>query len=196
MPHSPKRKSETRERIITSARRLFNRKGFTEVTIDEIMEQAGLTRGGFYRHFATKDELYAVAVRQFLCADPPEAWQRKHVDACAEGARRARMIVEAYLSREHFDDRDGSCPLVALPSDVARAGAPAKAAFRMVLDRLIGLFTANLAEPAARPQALTLISMCVGAMVIARAVDDPALADEFRAAALERLMATTGWGEA
>ncbi len=196
MPHSPKRKSETRERIIVSARRLFNRKGFTEVTIDEVMEQAGLTRGGFYRHFATTDELYADAVRQFLCVDPPETWQRKHVDACAEGARLARMIVEAYLSREHFDDRDGSCPLVALPSDVARAGPAAKAAFRLVLDKLIVLFTANMAEPAARRQPLALVSMCVGAMVIARAVDDPALADEFREAARERLMATTGWGEA
>jgi TetR/AcrR family transcriptional regulator, transcriptional repressor for nem operon len=54
MPYTPQRKQQTRERIVRSARRLFNRKGFAEVTIDEIMTEAGLTRGGFYRHFTTK----------------------------------------------------------------------------------------------------------------------------------------------
>jgi TetR/AcrR family transcriptional repressor of nem operon len=56
MPYSLTHKQETRERIVNSARRLFNRKGFTEVTIDEIMKHAGLTRGGFYRHFDTKEQ--------------------------------------------------------------------------------------------------------------------------------------------
>src|ERR1700722_6014302 len=85
MPYSLKHKQETRERIVKSARRLFNRRGFTEVTIDQIMKHAGLTRGGFYKHFDTKEQLYADAVRQFLCKDPPERWQKKHVDSCAEG---------------------------------------------------------------------------------------------------------------
>jgi TetR/AcrR family transcriptional regulator, transcriptional repressor for nem operon len=61
MPYSPKHKLDTREKILESARRLFNRKGFSEVSIDEVMENAGLTRGGFYRHFRDKDELYAEA---------------------------------------------------------------------------------------------------------------------------------------
>ena len=196
MPYSPEHKRETRERIVKSARRLFNSKGFAEVTIDEIMAQAGLTRGGFYKHFNTKEELYADAVRQFLCMEPPERWQKKHVDPCAQGPTRARMIVNAYLSREHFDSRDGSCPLVALPSDVARAGKAVKAAFRQVLDRLVEIFAANLAEPEARQRALALVALCVGAMVVARAVDDPKLADEFRDAAREHLLATTGWGDA
>ena len=57
MPYSPEHKRDTREKILESARRLFNKKGFSEVSIDEIMENAGLTRGGFYRHFRDKDEL-------------------------------------------------------------------------------------------------------------------------------------------
>ena len=75
MPYSPEHKRETRERILKSARHLFNRKGFAEVTIDEIMAEAGLTRGGFYNHFDTKERLYAEAISQFIC-DGPEVWQR------------------------------------------------------------------------------------------------------------------------
>jgi TetR/AcrR family transcriptional repressor of nem operon len=194
MPYSLKHKQNTRERIVNSARRLFNRKGFTEVTIDEIMRHAGLTRGGFYKHFNTKEQLYAHAVRQFLCVDPPARWQSKHVDSCAEGQSLARMIVNAYLSREHFDDRDGSCPIVALPSDVARGGKAVKVAFRQVLDKMVDVFASNLPEPEARQRALALVAMCVGAMVVARAIDDPGLGDEFREAAHQHLLATTGWG--
>jgi TetR/AcrR family transcriptional regulator, transcriptional repressor for nem operon len=196
MPYLPKHKQDTRERIVNSARRLFNRKGFTEVTIDEIMRHAGLTRGGFYKHFNTKEQLYAHAVRQFLCIDSPERWQRKHVDLCAQGSALARMIVNAYLSREHLEDREGSCPVVALPSDIARGGKAVKAAFREVLDKMVHIFAANLDEPEAQQRALALVAMCVGAMVVARAVDDPELGDRFRGAAHQHLLAATGWGGA
>src|SRR5437660_9910682 len=77
MPHSPKQKRDTREKILESARRLFNRKGYTGVSIEEIMSDAGLTHGGFYRHFSGKDELYAAAVRQFLCKKAPAPWQAR-----------------------------------------------------------------------------------------------------------------------
>jgi len=67
MPYSAKHKRETRQRILESARRLFNSRGFADVSIGEIMQDAGLTHGGFYRHFKDKGELYAEAVRRFLC---------------------------------------------------------------------------------------------------------------------------------
>ena len=194
MPYTRKHKQETRERIVNSARRLFNRRGFTEVTIDQIMQHAGLTRGGFYKHFDTKEQLYSHAVRQFVCMEAPERWQSKHVDRCAQGHTLARMIVNAYLSREHLDDREGSCPLVALPSDVARGGKAVKAAFRQVLDKMVQVFAANLVEPQVSQRALALVAMCVGAMVVARAVDDPRLGDAFRDAAREPLLRSTGWG--
>jgi len=195
MRYSRQRKQETRERIVRSARRLFNRRGFNDVTIDEIMRHAGLTRGGFYRHFDTKEQLYAHAVRQFLCLKAPEPWQRKHVDGCAKGTEFARMIVNAYLSREHLDDRDGSCPLIALPSDVARGGRAVKGAFREVLGKMIQVFAANLPPPEARDQALSLVAMCVGAMVIARAIDDAKVGEEISAAARAQVFITTGWNE-
>lgn len=197
MPYSPEHKSETRERILRSARQLFNRKGLSEVTIDEIMAATGLTRGGFYNHFHTKEELYAEAILQFGRMDPPEKWQTMHFDPSAEGARLARMIVNAYLSREHFDDRDGSCPLVGLPTDVSRSGEAAKAAFQQVLEMMVGIFAANLA-PAREPQrerALALAALCVGGMVLARAVDDANLSDQLRDAARKHVLASSGWDD-
>ena len=98
-------------------------------------------------------------------------------------------------SREHFDDRDGSCPVVALPSDVARGGKAVKVAFRQVLDEMVEVFAASLTEPAARQRSLALVSMCVGVMVVARAVDDPKLGDKFRDAARGHVLATAGWAD-
>lgn len=196
MPHAPQRKQATREQILRSARRLFNRKGFAEVTIEEIMSDAGLTRGGFYRHFQAKDELYCEALLQFTCKNPPEDWQRKHVDPCAEGEPLARMIVDAYLSKEHLMDRDGPCPTAGLASDVSRSSLRVKEAFRRVLEMMLGVFSANLRGEDARDRALSLVATCVGAMVIARAVDDPSLAEAFRTAARKHVLGNSGWGEA
>jgi len=195
MPYSPEHKHDTRQRILESARRLFNRKGFAEVSIDEIMATAGLTHGGFYRHFGSKEELYAAAVRQFLCKEAPEPWQAKHGDSRAVGKTRARMIVNAYFSRDHCDDREGCCPLIGVPSDVSRSGDAVKAAYREVVEMLIKVFESNLNEPQARERALVLVSLCVGGMVLARGVDNPDLADDFRRAAHKQVLKITGWGD-
>ena len=89
MPYSARHKHETRQRILESARRLFNSKGFADVSIGEIMENAGLTHGGFYRHFKDKGELYAEAVRRFLCEEAPKPWQqRRRVIAAQDVAAR------------------------------------------------------------------------------------------------------------
>jgi len=195
VPHVPERKLETRAQILRSARRLFNRKGFAEVTIDEIMNDAGLTRGGFYRHFKTKDELYSEALLQFTCKDPPETWQSKYVDPCAKGVPLARMVVEAYLSREHLLDRDGPCPTAGLSSDVSRSSLRVKQAFRKVLESMLDVFAGNMHGEDARERALALVALCVGAMAVARAVDDPALANAFRNAARKHVFANSGWEE-
>jgi|SoiMethySBSTD1v2_1073268.scaffolds.fasta_scaffold130893_2 TetR/AcrR family transcriptional regulator, transcriptional repressor for nem operon len=195
MPYSPNHKQDTRRRILRSAARLFNRRGFSEATIDEIMTAAGLTHGGFYRHFSSKDKLYAEAVRHFLCNDAPEPWQRAPADVRKTGRPFARFIVDAYLSHDHLDDRDGSCPLIGLPSDVARSSKVVKAAYREVAESMIGVFEANLNRPKARERALVLIALCVGGMVLARAMDNQALADDLRKAAHKHVLVTAGWGD-
>jgi len=196
MPYTPEHKQKTRGRIVAAARKLFNLRGFEAVSIDEIMREAGLTHGGFYKHFAAKDELYQEAVLEFICKEAPDAWQRKHIDPAQFGPALARMILDAYLSDEHYDQRDASCPMIALPSDVQRSNSSVQGAFRQVLEMMAGAFEANL-EPAARParqRALALTAMAVGAMVLARAVDDPALAREVRQSARNEAYARPGWG--
>ena len=173
MPYSPEHKRDTREKILESARRLFNRNGYSGVSIEEIMSDAGLTHGGFYRHFSGKDELYAAAVRQFLCKKTPAAWQKRR-EPSAVTKPRAQRIVDAYFSREHFDDRDGCCPLIGTASDVQRGGKMVKAAYQEVVEQMVKVFEDDLNGPRARERALTLVALCVGGMVLARNVCDRA----------------------
>lgn len=195
MPYPLEHKERTRKRIVESARRLFNRNGFADVSIDEIMGEAGLTRGGFYKHFNAKDDVYQAAVVQFICADRPEPWQARYVDPAARGAALARMIVDAYLSRDHFDDRDGSCPMIALPSDVSRGNGAVKTAFRQVLEMMVGAFAAGFppGDPSPRQRALAIAATVVGGMVLARAIDDEPLGDELRESARRQVFEATGW---
>jgi AcrR family transcriptional regulator len=206
MPYTPEHKQETRGRILDSARRLFNRNGLTVVSIDDIMAGAGLTRGGFYSHFGSKEELYAEAILHFVTCQTP-GWQRSAFDGRAEGAQLAHAIVAAYLSRDHLTDVDGSCPMIGLATDVARGGAAAKAAYRRVLGMMVGIFAEHLGPDAyaasnhpprpnaeaGRERALAVAALCVGGMVLARAVDDPSAADELREAARRYAVALAGW---
>lgn len=195
MPYSPEHKCETRQKILESARRLFNKKGFSEVSINEVMENAGLTHGGFYRHFRDKAELYAEAVRWFLCPEAPKPWQRKSREPAAEQRPRGQRIVDAYFSRDHFNDRESCCPLITQTSDVARGDDKMRGAYREVLEKLVEIFQADLAEPGRQERALAMVALCVGGVMVARCVDDPVLADNLRCAAHRQALQTGGWSD-
>jgi TetR/AcrR family transcriptional repressor of nem operon len=194
VPYTPEHKRRTRQRIVGAATRLFNRKGFAEVSIGEIMTAAGLTHGGFYRHFGSKEELYAEAVRHFLRKEAPARWQKGRAGPRRPDQPFARFVVDAYLSRDHLEDVDGSCPLIGLSSDVARSSAEVRAAYREVALSMIAVFKANLKGRAARADAMILVALCVGGMVLARALDDGDLADEFLGRAHRHALSTAGWG--
>jgi AcrR family transcriptional regulator len=206
MPFVPEHKAETRIRILESARRLFNRNGLTAISIDEIMAGAGLTRGGFYSYFDSKEELYAEAISHFVNAGPNAGWQRIAFADRPEGQAVARAILDAYLSRAHLDDVEGSCPVIGLASDIARSAGPAKRAYRQVMEMMADIFAANLgssplaapeagsaAPEAARQRALAMVALCVGGMVLARAVDEESVADELRVASRRYAAALAGW---
>jgi TetR/AcrR family transcriptional regulator, transcriptional repressor for nem operon len=197
MPYVPKHRQATRERILASARRLFNRNGLSEVSIDAVMAGASLTRGAFYHYFDSKEELYAEAITLFARRFPAEPWQCPDLGPPPEGAALARMIVNAYLSRAHLDDIEGSCPLIGLPTDVSRGGSTVKAAFAEVLDMMVSAFAAQIGpdERTAHEKALGIAALCVGGMVLARAVDDPARADDLREAARKLALTIGAWGE-
>jgi TetR/AcrR family transcriptional repressor of nem operon len=121
-------------------------------------------------------------------------WDGVEVDA-AKGAI-GPQIVRAYLSRQHFQDVEDSCPMVALPGDVARSGANAKRAYETALKAMVEHLRAD-AVASGRPDrttAMAIAALCVGGMVIARASDDLAIADEVRDAALQAALALGGWG--
>lgn len=194
MPYPAQHKERTRARIIESARVLFNRHGFEGVSIDDLMKHAGLTRGGFYRHFESKDALYACAVASFSTCNP---FARR---VAAKGARGrsprelARLLIRLYLSDEVLEDVDQHCPLVAVPSDVARAGLEPRAAYTTVVGNMAHVFRAAMPEDDrnADRNALLIVSLCVGGMVLARTTDDPKLRKELRTAARTQALALIG----
>lgn len=183
MSYTAEHKRKTRQRIVESARELFNRRGFTEVSIDEIMQRAGLTRGGFYNHFEAKEELYAEAVSLYLDFDPTGRWKDIPFDRNASGAACAKQMVDVYLSSAHLGDLDGHCPLIALPSDTARAGPQVRKAYRALIERMAGMLADGIGTAQAGERGLAVTALCVGAMVLARTVDDAAFADQVRRAA-------------
>ncbi len=198
MPYAPEHKQRTRARIVECARKLFNRRGFAEVSIDEIMSAAGLTRGGFYHHFKTKEDLYTETLEAFECGVPTKGLDDGAAGFPKRRSELARMIVDAYVSRRHLEDIDGQCPLIALPSDVARAGPTVRAAYRRLLESMAAVFEASAHQRNgvdARQQGLAIASTCVGAMVLARTIEDKALAHEICEAAREFTFEVAGWAE-
>jgi TetR/AcrR family transcriptional regulator, transcriptional repressor for nem operon len=193
MPYPPQHRTKTRARIVQSAQALFNRRGFSDVSIDDVMARAGLTHGGFYSYFRTKEELYAEAVARALSATPWSQWDGVSVDFSARDA--AKQVIEAYLSREHFDDIENSCPMVTVPGDVARSGKVVKTAFEKVFGAMAGLFEETLRRDGRpnRNRALAIAGICVGAMVVARSVDDAQLAGAIRRAAKATALELGGW---
>lgn len=185
MPYRAEHKAEVRARIVEHARVRFNREGFAEVSIDEIMADVGLTRGGFYNHFRSKDELYAEAVASFLNGRGKTWRDEAGIDAKSGGPETVRAMIDSYLSSEHLGDVDGQCPMIALPSDVARATPEVRAAYEELLRVMAWLFEHNLPQetPNRRRTALALSALCVGGMVLSRTIDNASLADELREAA-------------
>ncbi len=185
MPYSAVHKAETRKRIVEAARVLFNRNGFSDVTIDQIMEKAGLTRGGFYNHFPNKSALFAESVASFLNGRGKDWRDQAGVDPEIGGPETVRAMINSYLSKLHADDLDGQCPMIALPSDVARATPEARQSYEGLLRAMIWLYENNLPEeaPDTREKACVLAALSIGGMVLSRTVEDQSLADELRQAA-------------
>jgi AcrR family transcriptional regulator len=190
MPYRPEHAVHTRSRIVESARRLFNRRGFEQVTIDQIMIDAGLTRGAFYHHFQSKSELYAAAVASFVTCNPFAIRTAGAAKKLRDPRALARMLVELYLSDEALDNIDLHCPLYALPSDVARAGLEPQEAYTDLIRGMGHIYRAALkgVRDAGR-RAETMVALCVGGMVLARTTHDPDLRKSLRASARHQALA-------
>lgn len=193
MPYPTGHRDQVRKKIVDSARRLFNRNGFERVSVDSIMANAGLTRGGFYSYFDSKSDLYAEVMRCFF-TDPnwEHKWEGVEFDSNVDAGP---QIVRAYLSSNHLDDVENSCPLVALPSDVARSDKTVKAAFETVFKAMVTLLGRDVknSSQSREKAALAIAALCIGGMVVARSMNDRALGDKLREAAIKVALELGGW---
>ena len=172
MPYSLAHKARTRERILEAARRAFSRLGYDAVRIEDVMDGAGLTRGGFYNHFKSKAELFAAAVESYGLSTP---WSG--AAAPARSARDlARWMIDFYLSDEMLRNLEIRCPLYGLPNTMWRGRARRLQGGLYTADRRadgggVRLRAALGGSPEADDRARAIVALCVGAMLLASTTD-------------------------
>jgi len=178
MRYSKDHKQETRERIIRTAARRFREDGVEAVGVAALMADAGLTHGGFYAHFPSKEALVAAACAEGF--DQSRSRLRQVIERRPAGERVA-ALAEAYLAPAHRDNPGQGCVAAAIGPEIARHPPETRAEFTRGLRGLLQLAEEALrddgADPAAAPQ---IVSTMVGALTMARATaDDPALSERF-----------------
>ena len=177
MKVSREQAARNRERILDAAAQLFRERGFEGIGVADLMKEAGLTHGGFYGHFSSKEDLIAQASARELTrslAHWSEVGERASGDRLSE-------IAAVYLTKTHRDNPGAGCVLAALGPDVSRQGPAVRRAVtdyvRSVVDLLVTLVPGR-SKAARRRKAISAYATLVGAMVLARAVDDRGLSQE------------------
>jgi TetR/AcrR family transcriptional repressor of nem operon len=188
MRKSPTRSKEaTHERIVDAAARAIRRSGYDGTGVADIMKDAGLTHGGFYAHFPSREAMLAEAADR---AGGESVALMERVATTVPPRQALRAMLQAYLSKEHFASVENGCAVAALGSEMPRqAPQVRRAATRRIKEMidLVGRQFADWGQPRAHKRAMVTIATAVGALVLARAVDDPKLSDALRAAALDYL---------
>jgi len=187
MGYSKADKLESHERIVKVAADLFRELGVNGISVADLMQYAGLTHGGFYRHFSSREELVDEAVERALkdgsaVADSIAAAPQSNIDS----------VVDAYLSLAHRDNIASSCAVTAMASDVARSGDRARAAYTRQVGRYVELISKLIEHQPPkkrRAHALESLATLVGALSMARAVNDDKLSKEILKTAANALKA-------
>ena len=179
MRHSPDHKEKTRAKILESAATIFRRQGYHATGVDKVMEEAGLTAGGFYAHFPSKDALLAEAL-EHLAAKGSSTLERGLDDA--SDREWVRGIVDRYLGDSHRRRPETGCPIPSLAPEIGRAGKAPRQAFERLVGRLFAKIAAHLPPEDAEERAIAITALCVGGMALARAVHDPGYSDRILAA--------------
>jgi TetR/AcrR family transcriptional repressor of nem operon len=176
---SKQKAAENRERLLSEAARLFRERGLSGVGVDALAEASGLSYGGLYSQFGSKDRLAAEALNHAVAASA----------AKFSGTKTIGDYVWQYLSPEHRERRGDGCAMAALGCEMPRQSGPVRHSFtqgvRSMLDRLAKLLPAG---PAREDDALVFAATLVGALVLARGVDDPELSDRILGATTQCLI--------
>jgi TetR/AcrR family transcriptional repressor of nem operon len=175
-------REQTHARILRAAAELFRAEGIAATGVDRVMARAGLTAGGFYAHFRSKDALVASAVDAAAEASR-ERWFGRFDEL--RGETWARAFVETYLSEAHRDDRSGGCILPSLGAEVGHAGRSARLRFEQRLRGMLDFIQAQMRSElsADRQDVIAAIATCVGGLLLARAVPSPELSTKILASA-------------
>ncbi|WP_028205500.1 TetR/AcrR family transcriptional regulator [Paraburkholderia nodosa] len=180
------RKEITHERIVEVAARAIRRSGYDGTGVADIMKEAGLTHGGFYAHFRSREVLLAEAADR---AGAQAVALSEQIAASVPQEQALPSMVRAYLSKEHRDAVETGCPVSALGSEMPRQAPVVRRAATRRIKEMIDVVARQLpdwGQPGAHEQALLTVATMVGTMVLARAVDDPKLSDSLLEAALNK----------
>ena len=190
-PSAQSRKEATHERIVEVATRAIRRSGYAGTGVADIMKEAGLTHGGFYAHFASRDALLAEAGDR---AGAESVALAARVAAAAPPGQALQAMVAAYLSPAHIAAIEVGCPVSALGSEMPRQAPEVRRAATIHIKEMIDLFARqmpNWGQPEAHAPAMATVCAMIGATILARAVDEPALSDALCAATLAQFQDTT-----
>lgn len=188
MTRAPARSKEaTHDRIVDAAARAIRRSGYNGTGVADIMKDAGLTHGGFYAHFASREAMLAEAADR---AGSEAVILMERVAAAVPPQQALQAMIQAYLSEAHVKSIETGCATAALGSEMPRQAPEVRRAATRRIKEMIDLVARQLpdwGQPGAHEHALVAVSTMVGALVLARAVDDAQLSDALRQAALNHL---------
>ena len=174
MRYSQEQIDTKHQAIIDAASQMFREHGFEAVRVADVMNAAGLTHGAFPAHFSTKDELAVASLERILKAS------LEKIDQASLSSESRKAFFENYLSKKHRDNASTGCPMVALSTEITRRNGEVQkvftAYFSDLIDKLSSRFFHRRRDP--RQEAISNISMMVGALTLARAVTDKNLSDE------------------
>jgi TetR/AcrR family transcriptional regulator, transcriptional repressor for nem operon len=185
-------KEATHERIVAVAARAIRRSGYSGTGVVDIMKDAGLTHGGFYAHFDSRDALLAEAADR---AGRESVAVMERIAATEPPQRALAAMLRAYLSKSHVEGLENGCATAALCSEMPRQAPEVRRIATHRIKEMIDLIarqSTDWGQPGAHEHALVTVATMVGALALARAVDDPKLSDALREAALQHLTHSAG----
>jgi TetR/AcrR family transcriptional repressor of nem operon len=192
MKRAPARSKEaTHERIVEAAARAIRRSGYNGTGVADIMKDAGLTHGGFYAHFASREAMLAEAADR---AGRESVAMMERIAATSPRDEVLHNMMQAYLSQAHVEAVDTGCAAAALGSEMPRQAPEVRHASTRRIKEMIDLVarqSPDWGQPGAHERALVTVATMVGTLVLARAVDDSRLSDALRKATLKHLSAAS-----
>jgi len=193
MRYAPEHKEKTRSLVLREASQAIRKEGPHRVSLASVMKRAGLTHGGFYAHFESRDAMLVAAIEKMFHSGR-DRWVRETLDRTP--AQGLTSYIDWYLSKAHRDDREGGCPIAALASDLPRLSPACQKAYAEGVRRWYAAISAQLRKPEAGELAYSAVAELVGALSLSRIERDPRRSEAILTASRKSLKKRLGLGSA